>query len=89
MCRWTDSGRSAFITVKVIFEKNQYNAYSVNNITGKKNKDGSMTIHFGGDPKQPNFLPIMEGWNYLVRLYQPRKEIMDGSWKFPAPTPVK
>jgi len=71
------------------FEKNRYNAYSVNNITGKKNKDGSMTIHFGGDPKQDNFLPIMKGWNYLVRLYQPRKEIMDGSWTFPEAQPVK
>ena len=71
------------------FQKNPYNAYSVNNITGKKNSDGSMTIHFGGDPKQDNFLPIMDGWNYLVRLYQPRKEIIDGSWKFPAPKPVK
>ena len=71
------------------FEKNQYNAYSVNNITGKKNSDGSMTIHFGGDPKQSNFLPIMKGWNYLVRLYQPRKEIIDGSWTFPAAQPVK
>ena len=71
------------------FQKNPYNAYSVNNITGKKNSDGSMTIHFGGDPKQDNFLPIMDGWNYLVRLYQPRKEIIDSSWKFPAPQPVK
>ncbi len=71
------------------FQKNPYNAYSVNNITGTKNKDGSMTIHFGGDPKQPNFLPIMDGWNYLVRLYRPRKEILDGSWKFPDPQPVK
>jgi len=71
------------------FQKNKYNAYSVNNVTGKKNKDGSMTVHFGGDPKQPNFLPIMGGWNYLVRLYQPRKEILDGSWKFPKPMPVK
>ena len=71
------------------FQKNKYNAYSVNNITGTKNKDGSMTIHFGGDPKQPNFLPIMKGWNYLVRLYQPQKEIIDGSWTFPKPTPVK
>jgi hypothetical protein len=71
------------------FQKNQYNAYSVNNITGTKNKDGSMTIHFGGDPKASNFLPIMDGWNYLIRLYQPRKEIIDGSWKFPAPQPVK
>ena len=70
------------------FQKNKYNAYSVNNITGTKNKDGSMTVHFGGDPKQPNFLPIMDGWNYLVRLYRPRKEILDGSWKFPAPQPV-
>jgi len=71
------------------FQKNQYNAYSVNNITGAKNKDGSMTIHFGGDPKQPNFLPIMDGWNYLIRLYQPRKEIQNGSWNFPKPQPVK
>jgi hypothetical protein len=23
------------------------------------------------------------GWNYIVRLYQPRKEILDGTWKFP------
>ena len=71
------------------FEKNTYNAYSVNNITGKKNTDGSMTIHFGGDSKQPNFLPIMDGWNYLVRLYQPRKEILEGSWKFPAAKPAE
>ncbi len=71
------------------FQKNQYNAYSVNNVSGTKNKDGSMTIHFGGDPKQPNFLPIMKGWNYLVRLYQPRKEIIDGSWTFPKAQPVK
>lgn len=71
------------------FQKNQYKAYSVNNVTGKKNKDGSLTIHFGGDSKQDNFLPIMDGWNYLVRLYQPRKEIMDGSWTFPKPMPAK
>jgi hypothetical protein len=74
---------------KGYFEMNEYNAYSVNNITGTKNEDGSITIHFGGDPKQPNFLPIMEGWNYLVRLYQPHKEILDGTWTFPAPQPVK
>ncbi|MEE8608616.1 MAG: DUF1214 domain-containing protein [Nitrospiraceae bacterium] len=65
------------------------NAYSINNITGKKAKDGSITIHFGGDPKQPNYLPIMDGWNYIVRLYQPRQEILDGKWKFPKSQPVK
>jgi hypothetical protein len=68
---------------------NKYNAYSFNNVTAKKNKDGSITIHFGGDPKQPNFLPIVPGWNYIVRLYRPRKEILDGSWTFPIAKPVE
>jgi len=68
---------------KGFFEENKYNSYSINNITGVKNKDGSMTIHFGGDPKQPNYLPIMDGWNYVVRLYQPHQEILDGKWIFP------
>ena len=40
---------------------NKYNAYSFNNVTAKKNEDKSITIHFGGDPKQPNFLPIVPG----------------------------
>jgi hypothetical protein len=62
---------------------NEYNAYSYNDVTAKKDEDGSITIHFGGDPKQPNFLPIVPGWNYIVRLYQPREEILDGSWTFP------
>ncbi len=74
---------------KGFFEKNEHNAYSINNITGTKDKDGSITIHFGGDPKQPNYLPIMDGWNYIVRLYEPHKEILDGKWKFPSPQPVK
>jgi hypothetical protein len=71
------------------FEKNPYNAYSVNNITGRKGADGSITIQFGGcDGKIPNCLPIMKGWNYTVRLYRPRTEILNGIWKFPAPQPV-
>jgi hypothetical protein len=68
---------------------NKYNAYSFNNVTAKKDKDGSITIHFGGDPKLPNFLPIVNGWNYIVRLYQPKKEVLDGSWKFPDPEAVE
>lgn len=70
---------------KGYFEINKYDAYSINNITGKKNSDGSITIHFGGDPKNANFLPIVEGWNYLVRLYRPGQPILDGSWEFPKP----
>lgn len=65
------------------FEPNEHDAYSVNNLTATPNQDGSYTIHFGGDPKAVNFLSITEGWNYTVRLYQPRKEILDGTWTFP------
>ena len=71
------------------FQKNDTNAYSINNITGKKNADGSMTVQFGGcDGKVSNCLPIMPGWNYTVRLYRPRAEILNGKWKFPEPKPV-
>ncbi len=65
------------------FQENEYDAYSANHISGTPNADGSFTIHFGGDPTSVNHLPITEGWNYVVRLYQPRKEILDGSWTFP------
>ncbi len=65
-------------------EKNDQDAYSFNNITAKKDADGSVTIQFGGcDGKVPNCLPIMPGWNYTVRLYRPRPEIVNGAWKFP------
>jgi hypothetical protein len=71
------------------FEKNQYDAYSVNNITGKKNADGAVTVQFGGcDGEIPNCLPIMKGWNYTVRLYRPRAEILSGKWTFPKLEPV-
>ncbi len=73
---------------KGFFQQNEYNAYSLNNVTGVKNGDGSFTIHFGGDPTQSNYLAIMDGWNYIVRLYRPRQEILDGTWKFPAPQEV-
>jgi hypothetical protein len=66
------------------FQKNDLNAYSVNNITARKGADGSVAVQFGGcDGKIENCLPIMKGWNYTVRLYRPRAEILDGSWKFP------
>jgi hypothetical protein len=69
---------------KGYFELNPQNAYTLNNITAKKSADGSVTIQFGGcDTKIPNCLPISQGWNYLVRLYRPREEILNGAWKFP------
>jgi len=71
------------------FEKNPFNAYTINNLTAQKSSDGTVVIQFGGcDGKIPNCLPIMKGWNYTVRLYRPRAEILNGTWKFPDPQPV-
>jgi hypothetical protein len=71
------------------FNKNALDAYSLNNLTAKKGADGSVAVQFGGcDGKIPNCLPTMPGWNYMVRFYRPRSEILDGSWKFPQPQPV-
>ena len=64
------------------------NVYSVNSITAKEDPDGSVTIQFGGcDGKVPNCLPITQGWNYTVRLFLPKREILDGTWRFPEAQP--
>ena len=71
------------------FRKNPLGAYNVNSITGTRNEDGSMTVHLGGcDDGRVNCLPIMEGWNYTVRLYRPGPEVLGGSWTFPAAEPA-
>jgi hypothetical protein len=71
------------------FEPNERNAYNINSVTGIRNNDGSMTIHLGGcADDRVNCLPIMEGWNYTVRLYQPGPEILNRSWTFPEAQPV-
>lgn len=64
-------------------EENEFGAYSFNNKTATPNEDGGFTIHFGGNPDAVNFLPISKGWNYTVRMYEPREEIRDGVWTFP------
>ena len=57
-------------------------AVSINSVTADRNGDGSITVRFG-DGDGPNTIGIMDGWNYAVRLYRPRAEILDGSWTFP------
>jgi hypothetical protein len=69
---------------KGFFEPNPQNAYSLNEITATKAKDGSINVQFGDcDGRIPNCLPITPGWNYIVRLYRPSAEILNGKWKFP------
>jgi hypothetical protein len=69
-------------------QPNPDDAYAVNRDTAKKGPDGSVAIQFGGcDGKVQNCLPIAEGWNYTVRLFRPRAEILRGTWEFPSAQP--
>jgi hypothetical protein len=70
-------------------QPNPDNVYSANSTTAKKGPDGSVAIQFGGcDGTVPNCLPITQGWNYTVRLFLPRHEILDGTLRFPEAQPV-
>ncbi len=70
-------------------EANDRGVNSYNNFSAQPNEDGSYTIHFGGcGDERVNCIPITPGWNYAIRMYQPRAEILDGSWVFPAPQPI-
>lgn len=71
-------------------EANDRGVNSYNNFSAQPNEDGSYTIHFGGcGDDRLNCIPITPGWNYAIRMYQPRAEILDGSWVFPAPQPIE
>jgi len=61
------------------FEPNDRGAYSANNLTAVASDDGSVTVHFGGDDDRANVLPITDGWNYAVRLYRPKPDVLNGT----------
>jgi hypothetical protein len=71
------------------FNENEYHSYGFGDRTAKKNTDGSITLNFGGDPSSVNFIPLSEGWNYVVRMYRPRAEVIDRTWTFPKVKEVK
>ena len=70
-------------------DSNPKNAHTINNLIAQPAPDGTVEVWFGGDGTgRPNHLPVMPGWNYLVRLYRARPEVLDGSWQFPEAVPL-
>lgn len=58
-----------------------------NNITF--NKDGSFDASFGNCGKDAkNNLPITKGWNFVMRIYEPKLDQLD-AYKLPIPLKVK
>ncbi|CDR33323.1 DUF1254 domain-containing protein [Criblamydia sequanensis] len=72
------------------FVKNPINRYSLGDRSGLKfNEDGSLDIYIQntspGKEKESNWLPSPTGlFNLILRLYQPKKEVLEGSWKPPS-----
>ncbi|MBG7007758.1 MULTISPECIES: DUF1254 domain-containing protein [Pseudomonas aeruginosa group] len=71
------------------FQRNELGAYTLNNLTARKGEGGKVSVRFG-DCKAgaANCLPIMPGWNYMIRYYLPQPAILDGGWKMPEPQPL-
>ena len=67
------------------FEPTAEARYTVNSVTGVRDDDGAVTVHFTppGAATEPNSIPLPEGWNYLIRLYRPREAFADGEWHAP------
>ena len=60
----------------------------------KKDADGGLTIHIQpdspGKDKESNWLPAPKGPFFAaMRVYWPKQEALDGTWKQPPMTPVK
>ena len=70
-------------------EPNPFDSYSVNNVTATHSADGSVVVNLAAEPDSlENHLYIMDGWNYILRLYRPRASILNGEWVAPSPQPA-
>ena len=65
----------------------------LNSSTVKLNPDGKTFTACFGTKEQcgdvPNRLDAPEGWNFLMRVYNPGPSVLDGSYKLPKAEPVK
>jgi hypothetical protein len=67
-------------------EPNDFRSYSLNGVTADADHDGSVTIGLAPTPGEyRNHLYVIDGWNYVIRLYRPRPEVLEGRWTVPAP----
>ena len=57
--------------------------FNVNSAFAEADAQGDVTLNFGGDTTQPNYLEIYPGWNATFRIYNPKPAYFDGSWTRP------
>jgi hypothetical protein len=91
----TDVPVDAFWSVTIYnrdgyFEHNPFNSFSVNSVTADAEPDGSFVLNLTpGGAGVKNHLYVMDGWNYALRLYRPRPEVIDQTWMPPTPQRVR
>lgn len=67
-------------------ESNPYDSYSLNSVTAEMGPQGTFTLNLSPEGTGLiNHLYVMEGWNYVLRLYKPRAEVIDKTWTPPTP----
>lgn len=62
----------------------QGDSYNINSAFAVAGEDGSYTIRFGGDENAVNYMDIFEGWNIILRIYEPTEAYFNGEWVMPA-----
>jgi len=80
-----DVPAGAFWSVTVYDEGGfaQTDTYNINSQFAVKNKDGSVTINFGGNKTATNYMETFDGWNITLRIYRPTEAYFSGKWKLP------
>lgn len=72
------------------FQENSFDSYNLNSVVAVPNHDGSVTLNLAPDRGDlVNYLYVMDGWNYVFRLYQPHSEVIDGTWQLPEFSPLE
>jgi hypothetical protein len=91
---FTDVPVDAFWSVTIYnrdgyLEENPYQAYNRNSVTAQADADGTVTLHLAPDGEGlTNYVYVMDGWNYTLRLYKPHQAVLDKTWIPPTPQPA-
>ncbi|WP_454440605.1 DUF1254 domain-containing protein [Vibrio bathopelagicus] len=90
---YNDETRNGFFSITMYGSEgwmmNEKAILNKNNI--QFNSDSTFTVHFGdcdGVSGVKNHLPVTEGWNFLVRVYEPKLDLME-SYSLPSAIPAK
>ena len=87
--RLADVPADAFWSISVYnrdgyFEANPFDSYNLNSVFATAEDDGSYVVDFAPEDRgYHNFLYVMDGWNYVLRLYRPHPEVISGDWPVP------